>query len=407
MGYELASDVEADFGNHGLNMRVIFTIILLLTFGARAETGPAEVQFQEHGHGWLLIDANGMSLYTYVRDIEPNKSRCNDACAEQWPPLAASSDDRPTGDWAPFARDDGTYQWAYQGGPLYTYARDVSPGDSYGDGFRQQWFAALKPIETPASISISKTLLGYVVADRKKMTLYTIPVATDCGLKCTQMWKPLSGPWMANDRGDWSVVARPDGGKQWAYRGQPLYRYEGDVKPRETSGNGKDGFNAIVLEPPPSRPAWVTVIAGDAGVILGNANKKTLYARIPPRPRRVASAPAAPDAKSDAKPAERRNEIISQVVGRAPESESSKRCGIECPGTVWEPVIMAENDEPVGNWSLVERPDGRTQWAYKGNLLYINSRDAMSGDLEGIRAGAGRNMQPLTPSGEQMPGTGA
>ena len=68
---------------------------------------------------------------------------------------------------------------------------------------------------------------------------------------------------------------------------------------------------------------------------------------------------------------------------------------------------MAENDEPVGNWSLVERPDGRTQWAYKGNLLYINSRDAMSGDLEGIRAGAGRNMQPLTPSGEQMPGTGA
>ena len=403
MGHQFVADVETDLGGHGLTMRAIVAGIVLLAFGAYAETGPNGVQFREHGHGWLLVDANGMSLYTSVRDIEPNKSNCNDTCTEQWQPLAASPEDRSVGDWTPFARDDETYQWAYQGDPLYTYVNDVSPGDSYGDGINERWFAALKPIDTPAAIAISKTLLGYVIANRQEMTLYTKPDASDCDLICMQTWTPLAAPWMANDRGHWSADRRLDGGKQWAYRGQPLYRYEGDIKPRETSGNGMDGFNAIVLEPPPPRPAWVTVIAGDAGLILGDANKKTLYARIPPRPRRATPAPV----EQGAKPRERRNEIITQVVGRPPESESSKRCGIECPGTVWEPVIAAAGDEPVGNWSLVKRPDGRTQWAYKGNLLYTNIRDLMAGDLEGIRSGAGRNMRTLTPSGEQMPGTGA
>ena len=403
MGYKFAADVEADLRDHSLTMRALVAGIVFLAFGAYAETGPNGVQFREQGHGWLLVDANGMSLYISVRDTQPNKSSCNDACAEQWHPLSASPEDRPTGDWTPFARDDGTYQWAYRGDPLYTYASDVSPGDSYGDGINERWLPALKPIDTPAAITISKTLLGYVIADRQEMTLYTTRDVSDCDLDCMQTWTPLAAPWMANDRGDWSVVRRTDGGKQWAFRGQPLYRYEGDVKPHETLGNGIEGFKAIVLEPPPPRPEWVTVIAGDAGLILGDANKKTLYARIPPRARRATPVPV----EQDSKPNEHRNEIITQVVGLPPESESSKRCGIECPGTVWEPVFAAEDDEPVGNWSLVKRSDGRIQWAYKGNLLYTNIRDLMVGDLEGIRSGADRNMRTLTPSGEQMPGTGA
>lgn len=379
-------------------------LVMALSFAAAAETGPAGVQFEPRGHGWQLTDANGMSLYTFVRDVEPGKSNCNGPCAEQWPPLAATADDQPVGDWAPIAREDGTRQWSYRGQLLYAFSRDVSPGDSYGDGVNEQWFTALKPIDTPAGVTVGKTMIGHVLADRKGMTVYAADKPKACDGDCVTAFPPLAAPWMATGEGDWSIVTRPDGSKQWAFRGKPLHRYAADVKPRETSGHGHMGWSAVLLEPPPPRPQWVTVIGGDAGPILGDAKKTTLYARIPPRPRR-------------ARPAERQVvqagagrqsvELVGQLMGEVPESDSEIRCGIECPDSVWRPVIAAESDKPVGNWSLVDRPDGRKHWAYKGNTLYTNIRDTKPGDLNGIRSGTSRNMQILTPSGEQMPGTGA
>lgn len=381
---------------------------LLLSLSAQGETGPAGVSFQQRGHGWLLVDGKGMSLYTFVRDVEPGKSNCNGPCAEQWPPLMATDSDQSKGEWSVLAREDGTRQWAYRGKPLYAYSRDVSAGDSYGDGVNEQWFSALKPIDTPAGVSVTKALIGHVVADRKGMTLYVNPRAAECVAECALMFTPVAAPWMAGGEGDWSVMTRPDGLKQWAFRGQALYRYVGDVKPRETSGNGKNGFAAIVLEPPPPRPAWVTVLGGDAGPILGDANKKTLYARIPPRANaRRSPLTQRPAQVASAGGAQQNIELVGQIIAQAPESDKEKLCGIECPDSVWRPLIAVEGDKPVGNWSIVKREDGRMQWAYKGNTLYTNIRDLLPGDLEGIRSGEGRGMQTLTPSGEQMPGTGA
>ena len=381
---------------------------IVMSFAAAAETGPEGVSFQQRGHGWLLVDGKGMSLYTFVRDVEPGKSNCNGPCAEQWPPLAASATDPANGDWTVLAREDGTHQWAYRNKPLYAYARDVSPGDSYGDGVNEQWFSALKPIDTPAGASVTKTLLGHVVADRKGMTVYVNPKAADCIGECALAFKPLIAPWMASGLGDWSVVTRSDGSKQWAFRGQALYRYSGDVKPRETSGNGKNNFAAIVLEPPAPLPAWVTVLGGDAGPILGDANKKTLYSRLPPRPNaRRSPLTQRPTQVASAGGAQQNIELVGQIIAQAPESDKEKLCGIECPDSVWRPVIATDGDKPVGNWSIIKREDGRLQWAYKGNTLYTNIRDVMPGDLEGIRSGEGRGMQTLTPTGEQMPGTGA
>ena len=39
---------------------------------------------------------------------------------------------------------------------------------------------------------------------------------------------------------DWTVITRDDGGKQWAYKGKPLYRWAKDQKPGDRTG---DGFN--------------------------------------------------------------------------------------------------------------------------------------------------------------------
>ena len=75
-----------------------------------------------------LNDAKDMPLYTFARDTTPGKSACNGGCATAWPPLMATATDKDTGDWTVITRDDGTKQWAYKGQPLYTYAND-KPGE--------------------------------------------------------------------------------------------------------------------------------------------------------------------------------------------------------------------------------------------------------------------------------------
>ena len=65
-------------------------------------------------------------LYSFARDTTPGKSACNNQCATAWPPLAAAADAKDDGDWTVITRDDGAKQWAYKGKPLYTFARDTA-----------------------------------------------------------------------------------------------------------------------------------------------------------------------------------------------------------------------------------------------------------------------------------------
>jgi len=97
------------------------------------------------GLGPVLVDAKGMTLYTFDRDTAPGKSACNGPCATNWPPLMAAAESKPMGDWTVIARDDGSKQWAYKGKPLYAWSKDTKPGDTTGDGFLNGAWHAAKP----------------------------------------------------------------------------------------------------------------------------------------------------------------------------------------------------------------------------------------------------------------------
>jgi predicted lipoprotein with Yx(FWY)xxD motif len=91
--------------------------------------------------GDILVDRNGMTLYTFDRDPE-FKSVCNAQCAASWPPLVAAPGARRAGAYAIIARDDGRRQWAYRGKPLYLWSKDEKPGDRTGDGVDNLWRVA-------------------------------------------------------------------------------------------------------------------------------------------------------------------------------------------------------------------------------------------------------------------------
>jgi predicted lipoprotein with Yx(FWY)xxD motif len=88
--------------------------------------------------GKVLVDAKGMTLYTFDKD-DAGKSNCTGECAEYWPPAMATSDDKPVGDLTIIKRDDGSMQWADGGKPLYTFKSDMKPGDTMGDKKKDVW----------------------------------------------------------------------------------------------------------------------------------------------------------------------------------------------------------------------------------------------------------------------------
>ena len=93
--------------------------------------------------GGVLVGPNGMTLYTFDNDkAGSGKSVCNGPCATNWPPLLASEDAKPAGEFSVVVRDDGKKQWAFKGKPLYYWAKDAKPGDKTGDGFNKVWQVA-------------------------------------------------------------------------------------------------------------------------------------------------------------------------------------------------------------------------------------------------------------------------
>ncbi|WP_404992006.1 hypothetical protein [Cupriavidus pauculus] len=93
--------------------------------------------------GGVLTDPQGLTLYTFDRDpANGGKSVCNGMCATNWPPLLAEPGKTASGKYSVITRDDGTRQYAYNGMPLYRFAKDAKPGDRTGDNVNNVWHVA-------------------------------------------------------------------------------------------------------------------------------------------------------------------------------------------------------------------------------------------------------------------------
>jgi len=119
--------------------------IMALTFVLASASASAQALWTaETAKGRALIDERGMTLYTFDKDAV-GKSMFNGPCAENWPPLLASVDARPTGDMTIVTRIDGRSMWAYKGKPLYTFKKDTAPGQIGGDGLLNGAWHMAKP----------------------------------------------------------------------------------------------------------------------------------------------------------------------------------------------------------------------------------------------------------------------
>jgi predicted lipoprotein with Yx(FWY)xxD motif len=91
--------------------------------------------------GTVLVDANGMTLYTRDGDL-PDRPACYDLCSLVWPFLEAAPGAQAHGDFSIVTRASGSRQWEYKRKPLYGYRLDSAPGDVGGDGVDGMWRVA-------------------------------------------------------------------------------------------------------------------------------------------------------------------------------------------------------------------------------------------------------------------------
>jgi predicted lipoprotein with Yx(FWY)xxD motif len=93
-----------------------------------------------------------------------------------------------------------------------------------------------------------------VMTESRGMTLYTFdkdPVGAGksvCNGPCAKNWPPFMATSSDKASGDWSIITRDDGSRQWAYKGKPLYLWAKDMKPGDKTGDGVNKVWHVVKE---------------------------------------------------------------------------------------------------------------------------------------------------------------
>jgi predicted lipoprotein with Yx(FWY)xxD motif len=115
-----------------------------------------------------------------------------------------------------------------------------------------------------SAVSTKTSSLGTFLVDANGRTLYLWDAdhgsKSTCSGACAQAWPPLTAT--ATPKASGAAKAsllgtskRSDGSREVTYAGHPLYYFEGDTRPGQTTGQGSDGFGA---------PWWVVTPAGKA-----------------------------------------------------------------------------------------------------------------------------------------------
>jgi predicted lipoprotein with Yx(FWY)xxD motif len=205
----------------------------------QVRTSPTGVHF--------LTDQYGMTLYYFTLDAD-GKSACTGGCLQKWPvfytdtikvsaPLSAA-------DFGTITRADGAKESTYKGWPLYYWYQDSAPGDMKGEGVGKVWFIVEVPAYTVMLATNSK--LGNYLTDGNGDTLYWFtkdsPGESACTGNCLKAWPPFLVSSVvvpsALNPADFTTITRPDGSKQLAYKGYPLYYWQNDKMRGEVTGQG-------------------------------------------------------------------------------------------------------------------------------------------------------------------------
>ena len=171
---------------------------------------------------------------------------------------------------------------------------------------------------------------------------------------CAGVWPPALASADAKAVGNWTVIDRPDGRKQWAYEGMPLYTSILDKQAGDVYGAtlmdpifdfGITGAVRFPITPQSNIPPQFMIYTGFAGRSVELTNGRSVY--------------------------------YSDRDGR-----NKSNCNDACLDA-WEPILAADYAHTQGEWTTFERSPGVRQWSFRGMPVYRYIGDTRSHSEDG------------------------
>ncbi|HCX15106.1 MAG TPA: hypothetical protein DGZ24_07300 [Rhodospirillaceae bacterium] len=271
---------------------------------------------------------------------------------------------------------------------------------------------------TPETLTLRMIRIGYginppgsngnqprdrvVFADSKRQILYTSDKdsygTSTCYNTCTETWKPAIVTDGVIPEGHWSILMRDDDTLQWVFRGQPLYTYVPENRSKEEKKKAREAAEKVVKEAKEKAELSGNDVSNDDAVKKAEEKLRT--------ERALATARGAGQGQGHEVDGRQvvellpeqwikvPNGIIIQEVRTAPGQIFTNDIGLplytfsgesEEPSILnnWTPFESSQLALPVGEFSVIARPDGIYQWAFQGHSLYTYKGDNDYGDSSG------------------------
>lgn len=323
----------------------------------------------------------------YPGGLELPELETRPSCVQKWPPVLAAAAAKPVGKWTVITREDRSRQWAYDGLPVYTSALDRQPGDVLGgENYENEGDmpAVRHPIgprpDVPPGFLVSNTVVGRLLQTERGFSVYASdadpPGQSKCDAACANIWVPMVAPQSVRPHGDWTIIERAPGVRQWVFRGKALYRYALDSGARSLEGSDVPGWHNVYTQLAPAPPPEFTVQETSAGQVLADSHGMTIYAY---------------DCGDDA---------LDQLACDHPSDTQVYRLAM-CGGGDWArclrtfPYVMAPGgakshsrswsvmdiDPKTGRTAAAAQPGTLHVWAFRDRPVYIYAGDQQPGDV--------------------------
>jgi predicted lipoprotein with Yx(FWY)xxD motif len=200
---------------------------------------------------------------------------------------------------------------------------------------------------------------------------------SNCRGDCLKSWAPVLAAESSQPHGEWTVLERSPGVRQWAFRNKPLYTYIADTRPKGMLGSDEPGWHNVYTQHAPAWPEEFTRQETHAGIVLADAAGKTIYL--------YSCGDDALDQQACDHPASPQEYRLAVCGGGNAE---------QCLKT-WRPVPAAKDARaPSRSWTTIDidplsgrfaapgQAGAMHVWAFRGRPVYTFAADQV-GDVEG------------------------
>ncbi len=318
------------------------------------------------------------------------------SCTDLWPPVLAADDAEPIGKWTVVDRRDGTSQWTYDEQPLYISVLDRGTSDVFGGTTRRYGgdspalrVPAGPPPKIPPGFAIKTTTVGRLLTTDKNYSVYAYekdtPDTSMCDAECVRTWVPVTAPEMARAQGQWSIVERSPGVRQWAFRQKPLYTYVLDPQSWSLEGSDVPGWSNVYTQLAPPAPKSFTVQDTLAGQVLADSRGMTIYTYV--------CGDDSADQLSCDHPNDTQVYRFAMCGGGDPEHclkywpYVRAEDGAVGTSRTWSVISI---DPKTGHRAAAEQAAALNVWAYRDRPVYTYGGDHQPGDVNAAGTGEWR-----------------